>query len=323
MSPATLLFLLLPPLMWASNAVVGRLSVSGGEPLVSPFLLNGLRWAMTLLLLALVAVMLRGPGPVDAAGRQAGAGDGQASGPGASGLAAAWRRDWRAYLVLGLLSVTAYNSLQYLALRSTTAINVTLIGSSAPLWMLVLGRVLWGERGHGRAWLGAAVSFGGVLVVLTGGDPQRLLALRLSPGDLLMLGATVSWSLYSWLLRRIRPAASALSFLILQTAAGLVLSVPVVGAEWGAGGLGLTWGWPTLAVVLWVALGPSLLAYWCWDRGIARAGALLPIFFANLTPLFAALMSAALLGEPPRWHHGLAFVLIAGGIALAQRPARS
>ena len=237
-----------------------------------------------------------------------------------AGLAAAWRRDWRAYLALGVLSVTAYNSLQYLALRSTTAINATLIGSSAPLWMLVLGRLLFGERAQRRAWLGAAVSFGGVLVVLTGGDPDRLLALRLAGGDLLMVGATVSWSLYSWLLRRIRPAASPLTFLILQTVAGLALSAPVVGAEWATGGLGLAWGWPTLAVVVWVAVGPSLLAYWCWDRGIARSGALLPIFFANLTPLFAALMSAALLGEPPRWHHGLAFVLIAGGIALAQRP---
>lgn len=291
---ATLLLLTLPPLLWASNAVVGRLATFGDTPLSSPLLLNTLRWAAAFAILLGLYLFRRGSTPLVA---------------GAS---------WRTYAVLGLLSVTSYNALQYMALRTTTAINVTLIAASGPLWMLLLGRLFFGERSHRMAWLGAGLSLSGVLVVLTGGDPARLAGLRLASGDLLVLVAVAAWSLYSWLLRRGRPQADALSFLLLQTAWGLALGMPIVAAEWLTGYAVLHIGWNTLAVVAWVAIGPSLLAYWCWDRGVARAGAVLPMFFGNLAPLFAALMSGAVLGESPGAHHALAFSLIAGGILLSQ-----
>jgi drug/metabolite transporter (DMT)-like permease len=76
-------------------------------------------------------------------------------------------------------------------------------------------------------------------------------------------------------------------------------------------------------VLAYVAIGPSLIAYRCWGLGVAQAGPALAAFFVNLTPLFAALMSAALLGEWPAWYHGAAFALIAGGIWISSaRPAR-
>lgn len=313
-SPATLLYLTVPPLMWASNAIVGRFSVAGGTPLVSPIAFNALRWTVALAVLIAVA-RLAGPAEPRAASAPSADGGSLQPTPRATSL-------WRTYAMLGLLSVTAYNTLQYLALRTSTAINVTLIAASGPVWMLLLGRVLFGERARGWAWAGAGLSLAGVLVVLTGGDASRLVGLRLEPGDAFMLAATVSWSLYSWLLRRHRPRVPASAFLLAQTAWGVALSTPFVAAEWAAGDFVLRADWRTAAVVAWVALGPSLLAYWCWDRGIAQAGAMLPSFFANLTPLFAALMSAALLGEPPRGFHVLAFALIAGGIVLSQRGAR-
>ena len=81
----------------------------------------------------------------------------------------------------------------------------------------------------------------------------------------------------------------------------------------------IVWG-PGLAVALvYVAIGPSLIAYRCWGQGVAEAGPTLAAFFVNLTPLFAALMSAALLGEWPAWYHGLAFALIVAGIAVSAR----
>jgi drug/metabolite transporter (DMT)-like permease len=68
-----------------------------------------------------------------------------------------------------------------------------------------------------------------------------------------------------------------------------------------------------------VAVGPSLLAYRCWGAGVARVGPAIAAFFSNLTPLFAALMSATLLGEPPRLYHAVGFVLIVGGILVSAR----
>jgi drug/metabolite transporter (DMT)-like permease len=298
--PAALLYLTLPPLLWASNAIVGRLAVAGGAPLISPLLLNALRWAVALAILAAVVPLASRGAPT----------------------AKVARASWRIFAAYGLLAVASYNALQYMALRTSTAINVTLIAAGGPLFVLLIGRLLFHAHARRWAWIGACLSLVGVVVVLTGGDLQRLAGLRLLKGDVLMVAATIVWALYSWLLRLHRPDLPVLPFLLVQTAWGVLLSMPVVGAEWMAGDLVFRPELRTIAVVLWVALGPSLIAYWCWDRGIASAGPLLPSFFANLTPLFAALMSAALLGEPPQAHHAAAFLLIVGGIALSQRGAR-
>jgi drug/metabolite transporter (DMT)-like permease len=297
---AALPFLVAPPLLWASNAILGRLAVAGDHPLISPLALNTARWTLALaLLVAFVAVMAR----PDRAQREA------------------LRRGWRVHALYGALSVAGYNALQYAALQTSTAINVTLIASGGPLFTLLVGWVFFRARARRWAWIGSALSLLGVLVVLTGGDAANLARFALARGDMLMLVATFVWALYSWLLRRHRPGLPPLLLLTVQAAWGVALSVPIVAIEWWHGDLVFAVSWRTLAVVAWVAIGPSILAYLCWDRGVAHAGPVLPSFFANLTPLLAALMSAALLGEPPHAYHAVAFALIAGGIVLSQRGA--
>jgi drug/metabolite transporter (DMT)-like permease len=310
--PATLFYLTLPPLMWASNAIVGRLSVSGGDPLISPIALNTLRWVLVLVIVTPIVLVLSRRG----AGR---------AGRAAAGAAANAppRGAWRTYAIFGLLSVASYNALQYMALRTSTAINVTLIAAGGPLFVLLIGRMFFGAHARRWAWIGAGLSLAGVLVVLTRGEFAQLARLRVAGGDLLMVAATIVWALYSWLLRERRPDVPVLTLLLLQTAWGVALSLPIVGVEWLSGQYVLRLEPLTLGIVVWVALGPSLLAYWCWDRGVSHAGPLLPSFFANLTPLLTALMSAALLGEPPHLFHGLAFLLIVAGIAVSQRGARA
>jgi len=81
----------------------------------------------------------------------------------------------------------------------------------------------------------------------------------------------------------------------------------------------MQWGWPLISALAYVAVGPSLLAYRSWGIGVARVGPTVAGFFNNLTPLFAALMSATLLGELPRLYHAAGFVLIVGGILVSSR----
>lgn len=298
-----LAFLALPPLLWASNAIVGRYTVAGEAPLVSPLALNALRWLVALAVLAALAVVASPP--LDAAQRRS------------------LRSGWRMHALLGLLSVASYNALQYAALQTTSAINVTLIAAGGPLFTLVIGRLFFGAHARRWAWLGSALSLTGVVVVLTGGEAGNLARLALARGDVLMVAATAVWALYTWLLRRLRPDLPGPLLLAVQAAWGVALSVPLVGVEWWTGDLVVTPGWRSVAVVAWVAIGPSVLAYLCWDRGVAHAGPLLPSFFANLTPLLAALLSAALLGEPPHAYHAVAFALIVAGIVVSQRGARA
>jgi drug/metabolite transporter (DMT)-like permease len=95
----------------------------------------------------------------------------------------------------------------------------------------------------------------------------------------------------------------------------------LAGGEWATGRTEIVWGWPLVAALAFIAIGPAVLAYRCWGIGVQRAGPTVAGFFANLTPLFAALLSAAFLGQAPHAYHAAAFALIVGGIVVSSRRA--
>jgi drug/metabolite transporter (DMT)-like permease len=181
--------------------------------------------------------------------------------------------------------------------------------------------------------LGAAVGLAGVLWVIGRGSLATLLTVRLVPGDLFMLAAVVGWAFYSWLLVQPpahmrgseRPTAEAgwdwAGFLLVQTLFGLAAAGLFTAGEQLAGAAPIQWNLGVLGALLYVSLGASVLAYRCWGLGVAEGGPALAAFFNNLTPLFAAVLSALVLGEAPQPYHGVAFLLIVAGIAIsASRP---
>jgi len=295
LSPVTAMLLTVPPLLWAGNAVVGRLV----STLVPPITLNFLRWVLAFVILLPLAAWVLRPG---------------------SGLWTHWRR----FALLGLLGVGAYNALQYLALQTSTPMNVTLVAASGPFWTLTLGALFFHAPVRRAQVLGALLSISGVLVVLARGDWAQLMAVRLVVGDLFILLATASWSLYSWLLmRRAEPEAIRqdwAAFLMAQVVFGLGWSSLFTALEWGLGEAHIVWNGTLLATLAFVAIGPAVLAYRCWGLGVQQAGPAVAGFFANLTPVFAAILSAAFLGELPQAYHALAFALIVAGIWASSRP---
>jgi drug/metabolite transporter (DMT)-like permease len=233
------------------------------------------------------------------------------------------RTRWHRYALLGLLGIGMYNSLQYLALQSSTPINVTLVASGMPVWMMLVGRLFYGVAVRTRQVVGALLSIVGVLVVLCRGDVGQLLALRLVAGDLYMILATIAWSFYSWMLLQPQDEptlrADWAAFLGTQVAFGLLWSGAFAGVEWGLGASAIAWSWPVAAALLFVAVCPAVLAFAMWGAGIRRAGPGIGAFFVNLTPLFTALLSSAFLGELPHAYHVLAFLLIVGGIVVSAK----
>ena len=298
LTPRLALMLTLPPLLWAGNAVVGRL-VAGAVP---PLLLNAMRWTLAGLLLApLARPLLQDLTPL--------------------------RQRWRYLAVVGLLGIGCYNALQYQALHSSSALNVTLIAASLPVWMLSVGALFYRVMPARRQLLGALFSLAGVALVLARGDLRSLAAVHFVPGDLLMLLAVQAWAVYSWLLARppahmqgeARPPWDWAQMLMAQLLFGLSFAWGMAGAEQAWTPQTLQWSAGLVAALVYVAVGPSLIAYRAWGLGVAQAGPAMAAFFGNLTPVFAALMSAALLGEWPRWFHGAAFALIAAGILVSSR----
>jgi drug/metabolite transporter (DMT)-like permease len=290
----TVFLLTLPPLLWAGNAIAGRLV----HDLVPPILLNFLRWLLALLiLLALAGPVFTRDSPL-------------------------WPH-WRRFALLGLLGVGLYNALQYLALQSSTPINVTLVAAGMPVWMMLTGWLFFKAPVSRRQIAGAILSIAGVLLVLARGDLAHLLALRLVAGDLFMILATIAWSLYSWLLTRTTEPVSLRAdwagFLLAQVGFGVFWSGLFAAGEWALSNATVHWNWTLILVLAYVAIGPAVIAFRCWGEGVRRAGPAIAAFFSNLTPLFAALMSSAFLGELPHVYHGIAFLLIVGGIIVSSR----
>lgn len=303
--------LTVPPLLWASNAVLGRMLV----PLVPPLALNALRW-----LGALVILLMLGWRAVATAQARTDV-----------------RARWRYLALLGLLGIGVYNALQYQALRTSTPINVTLIASSMPVFMMLVGALFFSIKPTPRQLLGTAFSMCGVVMVLTRGEPAQVGQIHFVRGDLLMLLATFGWACYSWLL--VRPPRWALQpvranvanaageahpwnwaeFLLVQLLFGVLWAGASAGLEQVIAPRPIVWQPLVVAAIAFIAIGPSVVAYWFWGEGVALGGPALGAIFNNLTPLFAALLSALVLGELPHWYHGVAFALVVAGILVSTR----
>lgn len=292
LTASTIALLSIPPLLWAGNAIIGRLI----NQAIPPMTLNFVRWSLAFLLLLPFAYTIFKPG---------------------SGL---WR-DARHYLLLGLLGIGLYNALQYLALQSSSPINVTLVASGMPVWMLLVGTLFFGAQISRQQIAGALLSISGVLLVLSRGSLDQLLRFHLVAGDLLMIAATIAWSFYSWLLndqsRLTAMRQRWAHFLLAQISFGLIWSAFFAAGEWAVTGIHIDWSWHLIAAICFVAIGPAIIAFRCWGAGVQRAGPNVAGFFVNLTPLFTAILSSAILGELPHWYHILAFALIVAGIVIS------
>ncbi|NCY05554.1 MAG: EamA family transporter, partial [Burkholderiaceae bacterium] len=219
-SALTFFYLTTAALMWAGNAIVGKILVQSS----SPVLLNTIRWGVTALLLLPFAwriLMPRSP---------------------------LWTHRKR-FLLLSLFGVGSYNVLLYLALQSSTPINVTLIGASMPIWAIVIGAVVYHERAQIRQIAGALISMVGVAVVIVRGDFERLIEIEFVAGDLWMVLATILWGAYSWMLAHPKQSTERswpwAEFLFAQVGFGFCWSLVFAQTEYLLGLNYFTWNWQT------------------------------------------------------------------------------
>lgn len=285
---AAFLMLALANLLWSGNWVVGRALRDSFDPPT----LNFLRWAIAVVVLAPFALpRLRGKGPL-------------------------LRRHAGILAALALLGVTLFQTLVYLGLSTTTTVNAVLLNASIPLFTMACSWAIERERVSVRQLAGMLVSLGGILVILSRGDPASLLGLRLYAGDLWILLAMPVWGLYSVLLKR-RPAElGGLEFLFVIAAAGAIALLPPAAVA----ALASPPRWPgtgAALAVLYVGLGASVLAYICWNRGVAVVGANAASFTVHLLPAFGTLLAILVLGEQFRAYHAAGIATILAGVVLA------
>jgi len=283
------LLLTLTMLMWGGNAVASRLAV--GE--VSPMALTGLRWTVPV---AILGVALRRQ---LLAHRQA----------------LAMR--WPLVLLMGTLGFTVFNALMYLAAHHTTAVNITILQGSMPVFVLVGALLFYGTRIRGWQIAGMAVTLLGALLVATRADLATLTSFSFNMGDLWMLAACCLYAGYTVALRS-KPTVPGLVFFAALAGVALLTSLPLVAYEVVTG----TVTWPTLRgwlIVLYVGLFPSFVSQVLFMRSVELIGPGRAGLFVNLVPIFGALLAVLILGEAFAAYHAVGLALVLGGIWLAEQ----
>jgi drug/metabolite transporter (DMT)-like permease len=229
-------------------------------------------------------------------------------------------RHWRMMLLLSATGIATYNTMSYIGLTSTTALNVLLLQSAGPLIIIVWAFALFGDRPTLRQSTGVLLSLAGVAVIAAHGSLETLLHLTLNRGDVWILVAMVIYGVYAAMFRR-RPAAHPMSFLVATMGIGSMMILPFYVWEFMQGGHieGSATAWLGLA---YIAVFPSFIAYLFFNRGIELIGAARAGQSWHLMPVFGSILAVLFLGETFYAYHAIGIALIAAGIVLASlRPA--
>lgn len=283
------------PALWSSNYLIARLA----NDVIHPHALAFGRWALAFaLLLPFVGAGLR------------------------ANLAAV-RREWLHLLVLGALGMWICGAWVYIGAHSTSAANIALIYAAAPVAIAIAGVKVLHERMGGWQWAAVGSALVGVLFVIARGDIHNLLGLRMAPGDGWIVAATVAWTAYSVLLKHWPSALGPGERLAAIIGGGLIVLAPATLWEWAtAPPLPLTT--QGLFLVGLSAVLPGVLSYGAYSLLQRELGAARTALMQYLAPVYGALGAWWVLGEVPRWYHGVGAALILPSIWLATRrmPAR-
>jgi len=284
------LLLILTMLIWAGNTVVAR----GSTDVVPPLTLAWARWT--------IAACLVWP--------------------------FAWRyiredlpeirAHWPVLLMLGTIGAGAFNSLYYIGLSKTTALNGLIINSAVPILIPIAVFVMYREMLSRLQAVGIALSFIGVLIVLTRGNPGLLATLELNEGDLWVLAAMTVWAIYTSLLRK-QPNVHWLSFATICFTVASVVNFPLFLGEMVAG-KEVEMSVHAVLAIGYVAIFPSIGAQIFYIRGVLLIGGSRAGVFMHLVPLFGGVLAILFLGESLYLYHLGGFALILSGVWLASRP---
>ncbi len=275
--------------LWAGNAVVARTAMLADVP---PFAFNFWRWALALL------IFLPFTAP------------------------RVWRHRrlvgerWGYFAGFGLVSVTLFNSLYYLGLQTTTAVQGSLIMSILPVLVLILVATFLSHRITGRQIGGAVLSIAGAAVIVLRGDAELIKTLAVNTGDLWCLAAVVVWA-FQIIMLRWKPAnIEILPFMTVIIAFGVAFQAPLYLWEHVSGDVFRPDG-NSIALLLYVALFAAVIGTTMYNSGVIRVGSANSGYFGNLYPAFSAVLAIVFLGEPFEWYHGAGGALVLTGIYLA------
>jgi drug/metabolite transporter (DMT)-like permease len=224
-------------------------------------------------------------------------------------------------LTQGLLGVTGFNTLIYLAMQSTTAINAVLVNSCIPIIIVIVSWFMYREKITLLQGVGVIISLGGVLLILAKGEVSALLQLEFNRGDLLVLGAAVVWACYSANLKKYPRGLHPIGYLTAMIIIGLFFLVPFYWLEIQSGRI-VVLNKATVFSVLYLAVFASVLAFISWNKAVREVGANKAGPFIHLMPVFSTILAIIFLGEKLFGYQLRGIFFVFSGIVLASVAGR-
>ena len=288
------IFLILATLFWSGNFIVGKAASLFEIP---PFTLNFYRWLCAWLILApftLKEIFQKKNYILE---------------------------NIKLVLILGITSITVFNSIVYYSLNFTQVISGVLMISTIPVMIIFFCWILKIEKTNFYQILGVIFSLFGVAVIVTKADLGKLLNLNFNKGDLWMVVAMFSWAMYSALLRKKKIELSHISFLQIIITAGLIFLLPAYLIEIFLGHR-LNIHMPFILTLSYVVLFPGLASFIFWIKGISIIGSNRSGIFLHLMPIFSTLMAILIFREKFMAYHLIGAILIVTGIVLSSKGQR-
>ena len=222
-------------------------------------------------------------------------------------------KNWREELTFagaGLTGACLYYLMENIALTFTTAANVGVIVTVAPLSTALLSWAMGEERPKGWFFLGFAVAMSGICLISFSGVSELSLDWR---GDLLAVGATVVWAVYCMLLKRI----GTYGYSVLQTTRrtflyGLIFMIPaalLMDFHWGLERFANT---SYVLTFLYLGIGACALCFATWGFAVKVLGVIESSVYLYLPSIVTLICSALILHEPMS-----RFSLLGAGLTLA------
>ena len=285
------IFLILATLFWSGNFIVGKAASLFEIP---PFTLNFYRWTFAWLILAPFTLkeIFKKKNYI--------------------------LNNIKLILILGITSITIFNSIVYYSLNFTQVISGVLMISTIPVMIIFFCWVFKIEKTNFYQILGVLFSLMGVVVIVTNADVNKLLNLNFNKGDLWMVIAMLSWAMYSALLRKKKFKLSQISLLQTIISAGLILLLPAYLIEMALG-YRVNIHLPFILTLTYVVLFPGLASFFFWIKGISIIGSNRSGIFLHLMPIFSTIMAMLIFKEKFMTFHLIGAVLIITGIILSSK----
>ena len=289
----TLLFF--AALFWAGNFLVGKFASQSQIP---PFSLNFYRWFFAWLILAPFTVqeIMQKKKYI--------------------------LKNYKYYMVLGITSVTIFNSIVYYSLNFTQVISGVLMISTIPVMIIFISSILKIEKTNIHQVLGVIFSFIGVVLILTKAKLEILINLDFNKGDITMVLGMLSWATYSVLLKKKKHKLSQLTLLEVVISFGFIFLIPIYFIEYQMN-YRIILDRNFFMILFYVVLFPGLAAFIFWIKGVSLIGANRAGVFLHTMPILSAIMAMIIFNEKFMFYHMLGAIFILTGILLSNRKIKN